>query len=105
MIPRDEEPALDELHWVQKAACIDAGLDWPDFFVEAGHSISEEVKAVCRACPVREECLRWAYMQKLTAGYFGGISAGDRKKMTVEEAVRQIRVEQIADREVRRRDR
>ena len=32
------------------------------FFVDAGHVISEETLNVCRACPVRRECIIHAYL-------------------------------------------
>jgi len=74
-----------DLSWLDDAACFDH--DWPDFFVEAGHTISPEIEKLCASCPVRVECLRHAYEQEHRSGYFGGVSPGNRKQMTEEEAV------------------
>jgi hypothetical protein len=74
--------------WLDDAAC--AGLPIESFFVQAGHVIDEEVLNVCRACPVRLDCLKHAYNPALniTGGYFGGMSPGQRREMTYEEAVK-----------------
>jgi hypothetical protein len=73
--------------WLDDAAC--AELDINDFFVQAGHVISEKVLDTCRTCPVRLDCLKHAYNPKLniTGGYFAGMSPGQRREMTYEEAV------------------
>lgn len=74
-----------------KAQCVIEGLGWSEYFVQAGHSISDEALDACRRCPVREECLTWAYKQNIGAGYFGGLSHGTRKKMTLDQALVYIR--------------
>jgi WhiB family transcriptional regulator, redox-sensing transcriptional regulator len=73
-----------EMDWLDDAACADREIG--DFFVEAGRIISHEALEVCRACPVRVDCLRHAYDRNLTAGYFGGTSPGQRRNMTLGEA-------------------
>lgn len=72
--------------WLDTAAC--AGLPIESFFVQAGHVIDEEVLNVCRGCPVRIDCLRHSYNESLniTGGYFGGMSPGQRREMTFEQA-------------------
>jgi WhiB family transcriptional regulator, redox-sensing transcriptional regulator len=74
-----------EMNWLDDAACQDMAIN--DFFVDAGRTISAEVLDVCRACPVRVDCLKHAYRRGLTAGYFGGTSPGQRRTMSVDEAV------------------
>jgi hypothetical protein len=73
--------------WLDQAAC--AGLPIEAFFVQAGHVIDEEVLNVCRSCPVRLDCLRHAYnpVLNITGGYFGGMSPGQRREMTYEQAL------------------
>lgn len=73
--------------WLNDAAC--AKLPIESFFVQAGHIIDEEVLNVCRGCPVRIDCLQHAYNPDLniTGGYFGGMSPGQRRDMTFEEAL------------------
>lgn len=73
--------------WLDEAAC--AELDINDFFVQAGHVISEKVLDTCRSCPVRLDCLKHAYNPKLniTGGYFAGMSPGQRRELTYDQAV------------------
>lgn len=73
------------LEWLRDSACED--MDPDDFFVVAGHTIDPAALNVCRRCPVREECLRYVYERNHTAGYFGGISPGARRNMTLEQAL------------------
>lgn len=77
----------DDDLWLDEAAC--AGLPIESFFVQAGHIIDEEVLNVCRACPVRLDCLKHAYNPDLniTGGYFGGMSPGQRREMSYADAV------------------
>lgn len=74
--------------WLDQSACD--GMDPEDFFVNAGHTIKPEVIAVCRGCPVRVNCLMHAYDSvpaMLNSGYFGGVSPGQRRKMSRAEAL------------------
>lgn len=62
------------------------------FFVDAGRTISPEALDLCRTCPVRQECLRHAYTggpdgTMIGAGYFGGLSLGQRKSMPLQKAL------------------
>jgi len=78
--------SIGAMDWLNEAACQD--LEVGDFFVQAGHVISEDVLNLCRACPVRESCLEHSYNENLniTGGYFGGLSPGQRREMSLEEA-------------------
>jgi hypothetical protein len=71
--------------WLDRTACVDLDID--DFFVPAGHAISEDTLNVCRGCPVRIDCLRHVYTHEVSNGYFGGLSPGQRRSMTFEQAV------------------
>lgn len=81
-----------DLRWLDDAGC--AELEIVDFFVDAGHVISEEVLEICRGCPVRLECAEHAYDQGISGGYFAGISPGQRRDMSKEEALAYIREDQ-----------
>jgi WhiB family redox-sensing transcriptional regulator len=81
----------DGLVWLDHAACAD--LDIGDFFVAAGHTISEETRATCRHCPVRENCVRHFYDLDISAGYGGGLSPSQRRSMTLDEALEIVRSE------------
>ena len=76
------------LGWLAKTACSDMAIN--DFFVEAGHAIEETSLQVCRGCPVRIECVKHAYDMQVTGGYFGGLSPGQRRERSLEEAVQLI---------------
>jgi hypothetical protein len=82
-------PLFDDegLRWLDDAACAEKNIN--DFFVEAGHVISEEVLEVCRRCPVRRQCLEVAYDPRfnITGGYFGGLSPGQRREMDLDQAL------------------
>jgi hypothetical protein len=82
-------PLFDDesLRWLDEAAC--AGRKINDYFVEAGHVISQDVLELCRRCPVRRNCLEVAYDQRfnITGGYFGGLSPGQRRELSLEQAV------------------
>lgn len=62
-------------NWRMHAACRDED---PDLFFPIGSTGPalgqvEEAKAVCRRCPVQEECLRWALENNQDAGVWGGL--------------------------------
>lgn len=75
------------MDWLNDASCQDS--DVSDFFVQAGHVIGENVLNLCRGCPVRLDCLKHAYNDQLniTGGYFAGMSPGQRREMSIEEAI------------------
>jgi WhiB family transcriptional regulator, redox-sensing transcriptional regulator len=68
------------MNWRDDAACLDES---PELFFPVGTSGPaitqvEEAKAVCRRCPVGEECLNWAIENRQDAGVWGGLSEGER---------------------------
>jgi hypothetical protein len=83
-----EDTEIHGLGWLSQTACGDMAID--DFFVEAGHAIEETALQVCRGCPVRIECVKHAYDMQVTGGYFGGLSPGQRRERSLEEAVQLI---------------
>lgn len=81
-------PEMGDVEWVERAACANMRVDV--FFVEAGRVIDPAVLAICEGCPVRRECLTYAYEREFTSGYFGGFSPGQRKDLTLAEALAAI---------------
>lgn len=77
--------ALMDLSWLDRIACAD--MEGELFFVEAGHVIDEATLDVCRRCPVRVNCIEHAYRLNCTSGYFGGLSPGQRRQLTLSEAL------------------
>ncbi|MFC8277475.1 WhiB family transcriptional regulator [Streptomyces sp. NPDC057271] len=70
--------------WRARAACQDVD---PDLFFPVGTGAPaliqvEEAKQVCRRCPVREECLRWAMDDsRQVTGVWGVLDEGERQSL------------------------
>jgi hypothetical protein len=72
--------------WFGRAACASDGQLLEDFFVEESHKQHTEktlgAKRLCASCPVRSECLDWAFFcernQMMRNGVFGGLSPTER---------------------------
>lgn len=89
------------LAWLDRAACAgEASAGVNAFFVAAGCVITAETLTRCRVqCPVRAECVRHAYTggpggTPIDAGYFGGFSAGERRAMTLAQALARVAADQ-----------
>ncbi|MEV0694268.1 MULTISPECIES: WhiB family transcriptional regulator [unclassified Streptomyces] len=69
--------------WRTRAACRDED---PDLFFPIGTSgpallQTEQAKAVCRRCPVRQQCLDWAMDSGQSLGVWGGTSETERRAL------------------------
>ncbi|MGY6019931.1 WhiB family transcriptional regulator [Streptomyces spinosirectus] len=67
--------------WHERAACL--GQD-PELFFPVGDRGPalvqiDEAKAVCRRCPVVEQCLRWALNAGQVDGIWGGTTESERR--------------------------
>ncbi|GGQ34240.1 WhiB family transcriptional regulator [Streptomyces mutabilis] len=76
--------------WREHAECR---TEDPDLFFPIGTTgpaalQAEQAKAVCRRCPVREQCLRWALDTGQSIGVWGGTSEMERRALKRREAVR-----------------
>jgi WhiB family redox-sensing transcriptional regulator len=75
----DEVPDED---WKPRSACLDAD---PAIFYptktgrSSANSSTTQAKAICRACPVREECLEYALRHREKFGIWGGLSERERR--------------------------
>ncbi|MEU0984700.1 WhiB family transcriptional regulator [Streptomyces griseus] len=70
-------------NWRTSSACRDED---PDLFFPIGISgpaiaQAEEAKAVCRTCPVMQECLDWALGSGQDHGVWGGTDEHDRRRL------------------------
>lgn len=70
------------MDWSERAIC--RGED-PDLFFPIGNSSSgptlvqiDRAKAVCRRCPVLEQCLNWAIESAPVDGIWGGTTEHER---------------------------
>jgi WhiB family redox-sensing transcriptional regulator len=64
--------------WRSKSAC--QGLD-PEIFYPLDDDESEEAKAICAVCSVREACLEHALGHREKDGVWGGATERDRRRM------------------------
>lgn len=70
--------------WRARAACQNVD---PDLFFPVGTGApaliqAEEAKEICRRCPVRKECLRWAMDDsRQVAGVWGGLREDERQSL------------------------
>lgn len=73
LVELDEDAA-----WMDDALC--AQTDPEAFFPDKGGS-TRAAKAVCAACPVRQQCLDYALAHRETSGIWGGLSALERRAL------------------------
>lgn len=64
--------------WRSEASC--KGTPIQRFFPQEGTDVDHEVRAMCQACPVIEDCLEYALRYE-GHGYFGGTSATQRHRL------------------------
>ncbi|MEV5680602.1 MULTISPECIES: WhiB family transcriptional regulator [unclassified Streptomyces] len=70
-------------NWRMRAACREVD---PDLFFPIGSTgpalvQTEDAKAVCATCPVREQCLRWALENGQDSGVWGGMGEDERRAL------------------------
>lgn len=69
------------LGWMARAACADSDSRW--FFMNEGKGNGYDAKRrYCVQCPVDEECLTYAIVNRLQAGVWGGMNAKERRLET-----------------------
>lgn len=54
-----------------------------DYTGTAAQADTAEAKAICRRCPIRQQCLAWAIQHKEPWGVFGGLTAAERNTVGV----------------------
>lgn len=80
-------------NWRMHAACREED---PDLFFPIGSSgpalvQAEDAKAVCGACPVRDQCLEWALENGQDAGVWGGMDENERRALKRRRSRQQAR--------------
>jgi WhiB family redox-sensing transcriptional regulator len=73
----------DTMDWRHRAICRDED---PELFFPIGNTGPallqiEQAKAVCRRCPVIQQCLAWALESGQDAGVWGGLSEDERRAL------------------------
>jgi WhiB family redox-sensing transcriptional regulator len=74
--------------WMQDALCRDAD---PDLFFPDPRGCSyavQEALRICRECPVRGECLKWAFKVDDRFAILGGLTS--RQRSRIRNKVRKI---------------
>jgi WhiB family transcriptional regulator, redox-sensing transcriptional regulator len=71
------------MDWRFEAACLEQD---PELFFpigDAGPAVDqiETAKAICRTCPVMQECLAWALETGQDFGVWGGMSEAERLQL------------------------
>lgn len=68
------------MSWIQDAACRDIGTE-P--FYTTDPTAVDAAKAICRACPVRQDCLTDAMQTEdyLRWGVWGGLTPDERRDL------------------------
>ena len=71
------------MDWRHRSVCREED---PELFFPIGNTGPallqiEEAKAVCRRCPVKEQCLIWALETGQDHGVWGGMSEDERRSM------------------------
>ena len=76
---------LEELAWLDDAACTHADVAYSEFFPKDGRALSRDVKELCWGCPVRRQCIDHAKRLNLSEGWFGGVAPKQRRGATTEQ--------------------
>ena len=71
------------MSWIERANCLDED---PELFFPVGigpeaEGQEAEAKAVCRRCPVRQDCLEWSLETCQDAGVWGGLGEEERRQI------------------------
>jgi WhiB family redox-sensing transcriptional regulator len=69
--------------WIAGARCVDEDpeLFFPTGSGDAALRQTRRAKTVCRACPVREDCLEWSLVTYQDAGVWGGLDEEQRREI------------------------
>ncbi len=77
--PVDDDPLFHpppRRPWLDQAACVDVALSV--FFSDDGWDLLEAL-AICRGCPVRQQCLEYALATRERHGVWGGKTPEQRR--------------------------
>jgi len=71
------------MDWRHRAICrhVDPELFFPIGTTGPAALQVEEAKAVCRRCPVVNDCLQWALASGQDAGVWGGLDEDERRAL------------------------
>jgi len=71
-------PITLERPWVVFSACRDKD---PDLFFAETKSGEKTAMSICHSCPVRSECLEYAFEADIRFGIWGGLTEKQRRRL------------------------
>jgi WhiB family redox-sensing transcriptional regulator len=75
---RNVHQVPDEYAWMLQGEC--RGADTRAFFPSNGLGV-EAAQRICRGCPVQNECLEYALLNRIDQGVWGGASERERRRI------------------------
>ncbi len=70
--------------WMLSARCRNSD---PEVFFVRGAAQSRRAVGICRGCPVREACLRYAIENEIEFGIWGGMTERQRRRLRRHQAL------------------
>jgi len=71
------QATLLDQDWRAEGLCSQAD---PDLFFAVGAVEHKQAKRICRACPVRSQCLTYAMDSPVDHGIWGGLTERERRR-------------------------
>jgi WhiB family transcriptional regulator, redox-sensing transcriptional regulator len=84
--------------WADGAPCREKpALFYPDEAETRGaqYDATKQAKAICRRCPVLQDCARWALSRPEQFGIWGGMTPNDRTRVLDRERKRAERARDL----------
>lgn len=76
-------PQGEDLDWQGQGSC----RQYPtDMFYPVKEKQAYPAIQICKECPVWKECANWALAQREELGVWGGLTAGDRRRIWANQA-------------------
>ena len=74
--------------WIDRASCV--GLDQSLFFPPSCRHVTQTVRELCGACPVRQACFDYAKRTFQPAGVWGGVAVKQHGAVRQAHAQRKV---------------
>jgi WhiB family transcriptional regulator, redox-sensing transcriptional regulator len=81
---------MTDVHWTKMALCAghpERGCWFPDDYYSAA---TAKPVAICRVCPVQNECLNFAITTGQSEGIWGGTTPAQRRRIVRNERAQQL---------------
>lgn len=67
-----------DLSWMARGSCVEMA---PSAFFPSDGAGVETARKICATCPVREQCLEHALVNRIDHGVWGGCSERERRRI------------------------